>query len=373
MDHVPINTSLNRSLSLDAVRAFAIALVMGRHIVAAPADGHFVTWAAVGVWRRGGWVGVDLFFVLSGFLVSGLLVREQLSTGDISYRRFLLRRALRIYPAFWTMLAVTLVMFTMQQPFPQMRALIGELTFTQNYVGSIWQHTWSLAVEEHFYLLLCVFVWMLVRTGPRSRPFARMPALFSIVAIACLGLRIITCATHSQFAETVHVFPTHLRIDSLLFGVLIAYFWHVGDLRKRIAGRAVPLTLAGMGLLIPSFVFPIDRTPWISTVGFTMFYLGSGCLICAALSAPTRPGKLISRLAFVGKHSYSVYLWHIPVGLWCGWYVRPLVDDPMIAWYVIAACYLVGSLLLGVAMSYAIEIPMLRARDRWLPTPNSRP
>src|SRR5271169_1218036 len=133
-----------RILELDVLRGIAILLVMGVHVPAYP------IWSTVGGW------GVDLFFVLSGFLISNLLFGEYKSTGDIRLARFFSRRALKLYPSFYLLLAVTLVYcFFWHVPITA-REILGEATLTQNYIGAIWGHTWSLAVEEHFYIFLPV-------------------------------------------------------------------------------------------------------------------------------------------------------------------------------------------------------------------------
>jgi peptidoglycan/LPS O-acetylase OafA/YrhL len=108
-------------------------------------------------WFRIGWIGVDLFFVLSGFLISGLLFLEYRSAGELKLARFFLRRGLKIYPAFWAMLFASVLGLVLAGKSVRGIAIAGELLFVQNYTQSIWEHTWSLAVEEHFYLLLPLF------------------------------------------------------------------------------------------------------------------------------------------------------------------------------------------------------------------------
>lgn len=102
----------------------------------------------------GGWAGVDLFFVLSGFLVGGLLFKEASSFGKIRFRRFLIRRAFKIYPAFYAMLSFTVVYRWLFVPDFDAARTASEVFFLQNYYQPIWSHTWSLAVEEHFYIFL---------------------------------------------------------------------------------------------------------------------------------------------------------------------------------------------------------------------------
>ena len=174
----------SRNLGLDLLRLVAILLVIGNHLATPPPGGG----PLLAGWMRGGWVGVDLFFVLSGYLVSGLLFKEYQRQGRVSLGRFLLRRGLKIYPAFWVMIAGTVAyLWLHHRPVP-LRHLLGELLFVQNYAAHLWGHTWSLAIEEHFYLCLALLVALLVRR-PGANPFAWLPGIFALTAALCLGLR----------------------------------------------------------------------------------------------------------------------------------------------------------------------------------------
>jgi peptidoglycan/LPS O-acetylase OafA/YrhL len=171
-----------RNFNLDVLRGVAILLVVLHHL-------------GVPVFRTGGWIGVDLFFVLSGFLISGLLFREWKETGTINIGRFYARRGFKIYPAFWALMAVTLAVNYWTPGIPSFpvtgRSIMAELSFTQNYWRAIWGQTWSLAVEEHFYLLLPLLLWLLQRRDPKN-PFRLLPTAFAVTALLELGLRVAT-------------------------------------------------------------------------------------------------------------------------------------------------------------------------------------
>src|ERR1700751_3039383 len=140
-----------RIFQLDVLRGFAILLVMGVHVPAYP------------IWSTLGGYGVDLFFLLSGFLISNLLFGEYRKSGSIRFIRFLSRRALKLYPSFYLLLVLTVLYCAFGHvPFTS-RQLLGEIVLTQNYIGGIWGHTWSLAVEEHFYLLLPLLLAFLLK------------------------------------------------------------------------------------------------------------------------------------------------------------------------------------------------------------------
>jgi peptidoglycan/LPS O-acetylase OafA/YrhL len=207
-----------RNVGLDLLRILAVLLVIGRHL---PVSGHSSEFLQT--WMRGGWVGVDLFFVLSGFLVSSLIFREYLRDGAFDAKRFLVRRAFKIYPAFWLLLLTTLVARRLGGESISLRGLCGEVFFVQNYLGGLWAHTWSLAVEEHFYIGLSVLVVGLLRTA-RREPFRVIPQVFAVIAVSCLSLRLLTLALSPQFTPRAYLFGTHVRIDSLMFGVLLSYF-----------------------------------------------------------------------------------------------------------------------------------------------------
>src|SRR5208337_3375533 len=103
------NTDRGRLRELDVLRGLAILLVLGHHMGAVPLHTPGIVLVVLDLWRQAGWVGVDLFFVLSGFLVSGLLFQEYRMDGQVSLGRFLLRRGFKIYPAFYTLLLVTVI------------------------------------------------------------------------------------------------------------------------------------------------------------------------------------------------------------------------------------------------------------------------
>ena len=149
-----------RDTRLDVLRGVAVVMVLVHH---SP--------TRLGGWVQAGWSGVDLFFVLSGFLVSGLLFKEYLAAGRIRPWRFYLRRGFKIYPNLYVMLAVAAVLQAALGPPLVPRLVLHDALFVQNYLGPWWGHTWSLAVEEHFYLLLPPVLLLLLS----SHRFRRAP------------------------------------------------------------------------------------------------------------------------------------------------------------------------------------------------------
>lgn len=331
-----------RNKAIDVLRAVAVILVLGRHA-------RFPTTTITDIWHRGGWIGVDLFFVLSGFLVSGLLFREFQKTGSIRWTAFVARRGFKIYPAFWCLLIFTLCFnhFAGAAAFEWKRTL-SELFFMQNYGTAMWGHTWSLAVEEHFYLLLPILLAASARDHFRGLPWVIGVTAVCLLALRCLG---------GEYNVQQSVFATHLRLDSLLFGVLLAYgyYFHRAVFDK-IASYRWLLCLVGIAWLAPAFIWPLEETRGIYTFGFTGFYLGSGAILMAAIGG-VRDCRLTRYLAAIGTFSYSIYLWHAAVGSWL---------FPATTWEH-CILYFVASILIGVGLSKLIEMPLLRARDALIP------
>src|SRR5262245_8242629 len=143
-----------RNPGLDLLRLVAIVLVLGRHMGACPEAESPLLHRVSTVWITGGWVGVELCFVLSGFLVSGLLFREYRGTAALDAKRFLVRRGFKIYPPFLILIGLTVLMHLASRPRGLVRHTLAEVFFVQNYFEGLWNHTWSLAIEEHFYLSL---------------------------------------------------------------------------------------------------------------------------------------------------------------------------------------------------------------------------
>ena len=364
---------MERSRAFDLLRTLAIVLVcFGRHLT--PYPGGSDSFFQVGihnltvVLRRGGWIGVDLFFVLSGFLVSGLLFREYQKFGSLSAKSFLIRRGFKIYPAFWLLIITTVAVKGLQQHHFPIKTTLSELAFVQNYGPYLWSHTWSLAVEEHFYFLLLLFLLFLSR-GQRSRnPFEAIPVSCLILATVCLLMRVIT-AHELPYGHKTHLFPSHLRMDSLFFGVLISYLYHIYPTRFLAFAKQFRwiLVACGIAMLAPAFILPLETSPFISTFGLTIFYVGSGCLLVASIAMTLPDTRTVRFASYIGSHSYSIYLWHVAVALWMVPVFSHLAGVHW-NWPLYAVTYVVCSLSVGVAMAVLIEFPTLRVRDRFFPS-----
>jgi len=361
--------SITRSKTLDILRAVAVVAVLGRHLTVCPEQVSPFLHAFTNTWIQGGYVGVDLFFVLSGFLISGLLFREHQKYGRISLKNFWIRRGLKIYPAFFVFILCTVLYRLVHKEHIGLPLLARELLFLQNYGPGYWYHTWSLAVEEHFYILLPIaLVWRLHKTTPAVRSFDWIPRAFVGIALICLALRLWNAAKYPYMHQT-HLFPTHLRIDSLACGVLVSYFYHYHRSRfKEIASRykayLLPLAIC---CFIPAFVFPLETTPFIYTAGLSVFWIGSALLLLCLVDSEPKNNPLTTAFAFAGSRSYSIYLWHMAMQKWVIVWAESMLGVRW-NWYLYASSYLIGSVLIGICMSALVEYPILRIRDRLSPS-----
>lgn len=348
---------------LDVLRFLAIFLVIGNHLTVCPPNVSPVFNGITGIWNRGGWIGVDLFFVLSGFLVSGLLFREYQSTESIDFKKFLIRRGFKIYPSFWVLILVTIFTAKFWTRDFSSKAILGELLFIQNYYENYWQHTWSLAVEEHFYFFLCLLFFVLLHA--RKSIFKLLPLLFISISIVCLIMRWMT-AEYGAYNYWYIIEKTHLRIDSLFFGVLISYFWHFKNLSESsfLLKRKLFLGLVGILFLIPAFIFEVTSTFWLGVLGTTFLYLGSGLLLIVFLKLDFSNSAILKFLAILGTYSYSIYLWNMPIQYWFERIFR--TDDSN--WWLYASTYFMATFLVGIVMSKLIEYPVLKIRDKYFPS-----
>jgi peptidoglycan/LPS O-acetylase OafA/YrhL len=241
--------------------------------------------------------------------------------------------------------------------------VLAELLFVQNYFPGLWGHTWSLAVEEHFYLLLAILLWLLSKRDHTLRAFRLIPAIFLVMAIGCLALRLLNAPIPFDFQT--HIDRTHLRMDSLFAGVFISYLHHRHPAEFELVTTRWrwPLIAAGILFLSPAFVWPHETSVFIRTFGLTMFHLGSGCLLAGFLALKLPSWPLITAVAYIGSHSYSIYIWHE----WVEAYLEKTVFRAG-HWHAGAALFFAVSIVFGIVMALAVEFPVLKLRDRWFPS-----
>jgi peptidoglycan/LPS O-acetylase OafA/YrhL len=345
--------------SLDFLRGLAVLLVLFRHLPNDETSGvlHFV--------QSIGWTGVDLFFVLSGFLISGLLFTEFNRTGKLNVKRFWLRRGLKIWPSYFLTYGLAMLATAIWTgDFAILISRIPNYVFIQNYMDPAirWTHSWSIAIEEHFYFGLPLLLLLLV-----ARRFKSLPGIALIICAGVLLQRVLLyLLTDLKWAN--FYYPSHLRIDSLSFGVLLGYLYHYRrELFVRI-GRFWPYFIAAAPAIVLAYIFPLEGSTFSYTIGFTIFYLLFGGLVVAARVHPSFGSSGPQRLlAWMGVYSYTIYLAHSVVYELPG---SPYVRLLIISKFGTAGdqfAFLVASILLGVLISHLIERPFLRLRAKWLP------
>jgi peptidoglycan/LPS O-acetylase OafA/YrhL len=211
----------------------------------------------------------------------------------------------------------------------------------------------------------------------RENPFRVIPRIFFGLAAVVLTVRLLTPYQYPHFHFS-HYYPTHLRMDSLFFGVFISYFHHfrpqvIPELLKSQRVR-VGLAVLSVALLVPCLFIDISNF-FMLTFGFTLLYLGFGGVLVLALYCPIVWPRLLrtpmawlgSALAYVGMNSYSIYLWH-PAAQ--SWGLHKLVRIMPFRSGVVAevVIYVTLSLALGITMAKLIEFPVLKLRQRLYPS-----
>ncbi len=346
-----------RNPALDFLRFVAVGLVLFRHMPAPAGVGGYGVYDLL---QRGGWIGVDLFFVLSGWLISGLLFEEHRLTGHIKVFRFWIRRGFKLYPGLWALTAFGMLLSLLQSGrLPPRGLYFHDLLFLQNYLPGLRGHEWSLAVEEHFYFLLPLFLLWLIRKGRlEAVPLAALSlAVYGTCARAltmryCKGL---------SLDESFYVFltPTHLRIDSLFWGVCLRYLSiYKPESLEGLARRRPGATLvAGCIMVAPAFVTPIATG---FAVKATALYVGFGLILIVVARAKPPQSRLFRFACDAGRFSYSIYLWHLDVYRFVDWLHLPLLPGCIIKF--------TGALAAGVLLGKIIEIPALKLREKLFPS-----
>ncbi|MFC5459867.1 acyltransferase family protein [Massilia niabensis] len=358
----------HRQPGLDLLRALAIGWVMLYHVasygVALPGIVHH------------GWMGVDLFFVLSGYLIGAQVLRPYAEGNRPSWRFFLLRRAFRVLPAYLAVLALYAMLPTVRES-AGLRPLWQFLTFTVNLVPDAgrlaFSHAWSLCVEEHFYLLLPPVVWLLGRY-PGTR---RTAALALALLVGGMLLRgwlwqaevepyLGVAGENGFFVRYVSLIynPTWARLDGLLAGVMLAAVQVFRGSWWERATRWSPLFLAaGLAGLALAMRIKLD-SHFGAIVVFPLVAASFGCLVLAAATGRSRFGRLrVPGAAYLAAISFSLYLTHKATFH----VVRAQFGDALAgAGPMALAVYLAASLAVATLLYLVVERPFLRLRDRLL-------
>jgi len=284
-------------------------------------------------------------------LISGLLFVELQKTGRITLKRFIIRRGLKIYPAYYAMVLCFL-------PFTLHTVTWADFAFMGAYFHVLWSHGWSLSVEEHFYLVLPGLFLLSVRWF-RSHTLGWIPFAAPILLVLCAILRYRYSMTHDVSWGIV---PTHLRIDSLFAGVVLGWFRHIHKCQLRLA-HAWVYGLIGMIAVTPALSGQLNLHSYAS-FGYLSLTIGFSLILIYAVNSPAMKATWLRPVARLGIYSYSVYLWHGAISKFFTILVKPTFVS---FWLYMAVCFLVGILAARV-----LEMPVLRLRDRWFPASGNK-
>ncbi len=315
-----MNTHAPQKLhGLDHLRALAILLVFLSHFMIL--TGRNPTWMLD--LADFGWTGVDLFFVLSGFLISGQLFEQVQQNQAIRFKPFFLKRFFRIMPAFWVTLLIYFC-FPFFREKESLPPLWKFLSFTQNLgldlrYNRTFSHAWSLCVEEHFYLFLPLVLIFLQKFRLIKNAYWLLALLFLLGFITRMYSfnHFYLPLSETEFSwphwyKYVY-YPTYNRLDGLLIGVGIAAIYHFRPaFRNRVLQYPYLFLVTGLALLTAAFFLTEEQMSFSASVfGFPLVSLGYGCLVVAALSPAGFLYRRRSALtATIATLSYSIYLTH---------------------------------------------------------------
>ena len=388
---------------LDGVRGLAILLVVFNHI-GSVLQGPWEHSADFLFWKLSGsaWLGVDLFFVLSGFLITGILAD---SKGSPHYfRNFYVRRSLRIFPLYFAFLLVAFILI------PAAGGALATATeraaqpwywlYASNVLFATWDaipvatgHLWSLAVEEQFYL-----VWPLVVLWVGRRHLVR--TCLAIIAIVLVG-RIALATLGASWVQLYVLTPT--RLDSLAVGACIALIARLPHGLDRLIRWSTPgiVLFGGISLLLmfykPLLAFargvPVasvnsSTLPWdlqVQTIRFTFYALLFGALLVATLAASA--GSPLSRffrsgpMRMFGRYSYAIYMIHVPLHALAEQHGLAGEFLPRVAGWQVPRAIVMYLVLLGTSTALAVlswhafEKHFLKIKDRFAyrPQPEASP
>lgn len=328
-------------------------------------------------WVSGGFVGVDVFFVISGFLITGLLWREANTTGTVRLGRFYGARARRLLPASATVGVITVIGAAVLLPVLQSEPIIRDGIASALYIGNYWfalqgvdylaatatpspfQHYWSLGVEEQFYLVWPAMVictaWFVRRTHRRKGAEATSTQRPYLLVLALVGVASFAMSMAlTRLAPPVAFFSLPTRAWELAVGGVVAL---TADQWRRLP--SLPAAVAGwsgMAMILLACTWLGPTTPYPGTAAL-LPVLGAALVIGAGCAAPAQGcGRVLGvrPMRAVGRVSYSWYLWHWPLLMVALWSLAPVVGHAL--WLALAAVLI--SLGLAVLTLRLIENPL---------------
>ncbi len=287
-------------------------------------------------WFSGGFFGVEVFFAISGYLITSLLIGEHRSTGTISLAQFWRRRARRLLPALYltiTMVVIWAALFAGDAVPGLRRDVPAALLYVSNFVQiftkqdyfasfgrePLLKHLWSLAVEEQFYVFWPI-VFLVVGTKVRKKIFLTATVVIALGSAAWMALASQPdMASHPQLANSLYL-STFTRLSGLLLGCALAMVWRADRLHAQpashSAGRVMDvLGIVGLIILALMFVVPSQTDLLVYRGGFLIVDVATLMVVMAVVHPNARVGTAlgVTPLRWIGLRSYGLYLWHFPI------------------------------------------------------------
>ena len=365
-------SALARLPGLDGLRGVAVLAVIGYHL-------------NLGDFLPAGFLGVDIFFTVSGFIITALLLQEHGRTGRIDFKAFYLRRVRRLLPAALAMMLVLVALTPLLVPAALARLredLPAALLYASNW-WQIWaqqsyfeaieqprllQHLWSLAVEEQYYLLWPLLaLWLLKQTGRTG-----LGAAAGLIALASTTWMAWLYATQIDGGDPSRVYlGTDTHLMGLLAGSALASWWNPWKVRMATPGRSPApdwaLNLTGTAALA-ALVWAMAETHEGMAELYQGGFLAAGLLTCVVIAAATQEGTWVAWLLatrpmrWLGARSYSLYLWHWPVVVW----LQPTPQADALELTGVTAARLALTLVCAEASYRWVE-------TRWMTGPSTTP
>src|SRR3954471_12806241 len=302
--------------ALDGIRALAVIAVILLH--------------AGNTYATAGFIGVDVFLVLSGFLITTLLLRELALTGRVAVKAFWMRRARRLLPALILVLVAVAcfgAFVATGDEAPGLRGdLLGSLFYVQNWrfvlsgasyftqfgSPSPLRHMWSLAIEEQWYL-----VWPLMLFGIMAITRRNLRAVTAVILVLAAGSALLMAALYHQGGDATRAYyGTDTRAQALLVGAALAVLFTMRSVPRTRAAGVVLQVLGAAGLVFLAWVVVEQSERWtfLYRGGFSLVALASAAMIAGAMTrGPVRSVLAVPPLPAIGLISYGLYLWHWPI------------------------------------------------------------
>ena len=364
-----------RLFHLDLLRGLAILLVLYGHVMTRMPQNTFAA-GFLFILRQSALIGVDLFLVLSGFFTAGYLFAEYRDTGCISYGRFFVRRAVKLYPSYLLAIGIMFVWQVvrahhgtpLQRVVGGLRDIWVYLAHIQNYLAprsELFIQAWTISLVIQFYVAFSLLLLVLIRLSGSgaANPFRAVPWIFAASIPICLFLRYRVANESTRLDPWIHRFPLHLRIDELLAGVWLAYLVvFARPALERLARFWPALFLASIGMMLPAALRAQEAPRFLDVWGFTLAGFGcAGLVLLAWAIGRAGTAKVDARrslpyrmLAGIGVCSYSIYLWHLPLGPWLGTRVGNRLCGALHLWGSPLQYWVMVGVYFGVAMGISL-------------------